>query len=84
MTGSSIHTNHRCSYTLQPFRLAGDGSAPAQRGPKKLAAAAKASRRAVELVNILYDKGLDNFVSVLDAQRALTEVEDQLATSETA
>lgn len=50
---------------------------------QELAAATKASSRSVELAKILYDKGLDDFLTVLDAERTLTELEDRLVQSET-
>ena len=50
----------------------------------KLAAAADASRTAVELARELYSRGLSDFLSVLDAQRAQYAAEDSLAQSQTA
>lgn len=41
-----------------------------------------ASRKAVELVTVLYRTGLTDFQNVLDTQRSLFEQEDQLAESE--
>ncbi|MEM9597801.1 MAG: efflux RND transporter permease subunit [Acidobacteriota bacterium] len=51
---------------------------------RALANAADAARRSVDLAQVLYDKGLSDFLPVLDAERTQTEVEDQLAISETA
>lgn len=50
---------------------------------RTLAEAARASARASQLARVLYDKGLEDYLTVLDAERNLTEVEDQLAASET-
>ena len=50
----------------------------------KLAAAADASRTAVDLARELYSRGLSDFLSVLDAQRAQYAAEDSLAQSQTA
>ena len=50
---------------------------------RTLTEAAQASGRATELARILYDKGLEDYLTVLDAERNLTEVEDRLAQSET-
>ncbi len=41
------------------------------------------SRRAVELANELYLRGLDDFLSALDAQKSRYTLEDELAQSET-
>ena len=49
-----------------------------------LAEAVAANRRALELANELYTKGLGNFLNVLDAERSLYQTEDQLADSERA
>ena len=49
-----------------------------------LAEAAAAGRRAVELAEVLYSRGLSDYLVVLDAQRTLNDVEDRLAVSETA
>ena len=51
---------------------------------RALASAAAASRRSVELASTLYDGGLTDFLTVLDAERTLRDVEDQVARSETA
>jgi multidrug efflux system outer membrane protein len=45
--------------------------------------AAEASAQAVELARIRYDNGVDSFLNVLDAQRQLLVIQDQLAQSET-
>lgn len=50
---------------------------------RELEAAVQASTRAVQLASILYEKGLSDFLTVLDAERTLRDVEDQLAVSET-
>ncbi len=50
---------------------------------QSLAEAAAASRRAVELAEVLYSRGLSDYLVVLDAQRTLNDVEDRLAVSET-
>ncbi len=49
----------------------------------RLAAAVTAESRAVELADARYRAGLDNFLTVLDAQRTLRDGEDRLATAET-
>ena len=49
-----------------------------------LAEAVAANRRALELANELYTKGLGNFLNVLDAERSLYQTTDQLADSERA
>ena len=49
-----------------------------------LAAAVAANRRALELANELYTKGLGNFLNVLEAERSLYQTEDQLADSQRA
>lgn len=49
---------------------------------RKLVAAVADSRRAVELADELYKRGLSDFLSVLDAQRAQLANEDQLAQSD--
>jgi NodT family efflux transporter outer membrane factor (OMF) lipoprotein len=51
---------------------------------EKLATAANASRTAVDLARELYSRGLSDFLSVLDAQRAQFAAEDALAQSQTA
>ncbi|MEM6797785.1 MAG: efflux transporter outer membrane subunit, partial [Acidobacteriota bacterium] len=51
---------------------------------RALAEAAAESARAVTLATVVYDKGLESFLTVLDAERSLVEVEDRLAASETA
>ena len=50
---------------------------------RELEAAVRASTRAVRLASIRYEKGLADFLTVLDAERTLRDVEDQLAASET-
>jgi NodT family efflux transporter outer membrane factor (OMF) lipoprotein len=50
----------------------------------RLQQAAKSSRTATELANELYTRGLSDFLSVLDAQRAQFAAEDDLAQSQTA
>jgi NodT family efflux transporter outer membrane factor (OMF) lipoprotein len=50
----------------------------------KLATAADSSRTAVTLARELYTRGLSDFLSVLDAQRAQYAAEDALAQSQTA
>ena len=51
---------------------------------RALAEAVAANRRALELANELYTKGLGNFLNVLDAERSLYQTTDQLADSERA
>ncbi len=46
-----------------------------------LGGAAEANRRALELATLRYDKGLSNFLDVLDAQRSLYSSEDALTQS---
>ena len=43
--------------------------------------AAEASRTALELAQLRFDEGLDDFLDVLEAQRTLLENEDRLAQS---
>ena len=50
---------------------------------RQLEEAADAARRASELARVVYDKGLEDYLTVLDAERSLTELEDALAQSET-
>jgi len=45
--------------------------------------AAQASAEAVELARLRYSNGVDSFLNVLDAERQLLELQDQLALSET-
>ena len=49
-----------------------------------LVEAVASARRAVELARVLHERGLDDFLTVLDAERTLRSVEDRLATSEIA
>jgi len=49
---------------------------------RELSAATKANRRALDLATELYSKGLADFLSVLDAQRALFVSEDALVQSQ--
>lgn len=49
---------------------------------RALTDAVAANRRALELANELYTKGLGEFLIVLDAERSLYQTEDQLADSE--
>jgi len=51
---------------------------------RALAEATAANRRALELANELYTKGLGDFLNVLDAERSLYQSEDQLVDSERA
>ena len=41
------------------------------------------SERSVELAQVLYDRGLEDFLTVLDAERSLAQLEDQVIVSET-
>ncbi len=50
----------------------------------RLAEAVDANRRRVELAQERYERGIGDFLSVIDAQRQRTFVEDQLATSQQA
>ncbi|MEO1082660.1 MAG: efflux transporter outer membrane subunit, partial [Acidobacteriota bacterium] len=50
---------------------------------RALADAADASARATELALVVYDRGLESFLTVLDAERTQVELDDQLAASET-
>lgn len=45
--------------------------------------AASASAKAVELARVRYSNGVDSFLNVLDAERQLLSIQDQLAQSET-
>jgi NodT family efflux transporter outer membrane factor (OMF) lipoprotein len=49
---------------------------------RSLTAAAAADRRAVEMANELYIRGLNSFLNVLDAQRSLYAAENDVAQSE--
>jgi len=49
----------------------------------RLRKSVNASARSAELANKLYDKGLTDFIDVLDAERELTRIEDTLVQSET-
>jgi multidrug efflux system outer membrane protein len=55
-----------------------------QERQRSLIEAVAANRRAVEIANSRYSGGLEDFLSVLDAQRSLYDSEDQLAQSEQA
>ena len=55
-----------------------------QRRYRSLTEAVSANRRAAELANELYLRGLNDFLNVLDAQRALFATESELAQSEAA
>lgn len=57
--------------------------ANARRRQAHLQVAAEASERAVELARLRYSNGVDSFINVLDAERQLLELQDQLAQSET-
>ncbi|MDX1518572.1 MAG: TolC family protein, partial [Gammaproteobacteria bacterium] len=48
-----------------------------------LGVAATASAEAVELARLRYTNGVDSFLNVLDAERQLLDIQDQLAISET-
>lgn len=50
---------------------------------RELRRAADSSTVAVSLAQVVYDKGLADFLTVLDAERVLTEIEDRLVQSET-
>ena len=50
---------------------------------ERLAQAVAAERRAVDLASARYRAGLDNFLTVLDAQRTLRDGEDRLAAADT-
>ena len=54
-----------------------------QRRARPLQASVAANRRALDLATDRYTGGLENFLSVLDAQRAVYAAEDGLAQSET-
>ena len=49
---------------------------------RSLINAVAANRRAVQMANELYVKGLNDFLNVLDAQRSLYSAENDLAQSE--
>lgn len=55
----------------------------ARRTRQRLERATASSRDAAVLANRLYEKGLSNFIDVLDAERRVTEIADELAQSET-
>ncbi|MEM8931741.1 MAG: efflux transporter outer membrane subunit, partial [Acidobacteriota bacterium] len=50
---------------------------------RALTDASAASREAADKARIVYDRGLDDFLTVLDAERTLTSTEDALAVAET-
>jgi multidrug efflux system outer membrane protein len=50
----------------------------------RLEAALGASREASSLANLRYREGVEDFLTVLDAERSLLDVEDQLAQSRVA
>lgn len=50
---------------------------------RSLSEAVKSGTKSVNLAEIVYRKGLADFLTVLDAERTLTEVEDRLVKSET-
>ena len=54
-----------------------------QQERQRLQDATEASMQSVELATVLYERGLADFLTVLDAERRLTEVEDRLVRSET-
>ncbi|MBI5796367.1 MAG: TolC family protein, partial [Planctomycetes bacterium] len=49
---------------------------------QNLTEAVNANRRAVELANELFSKGLVNFLNVLDAERSLCKSEEELVQNE--
>ena len=53
-----------------------------QRERERNAAAVAAESRAVDLADSRYRAGLDNFLTVLDAQRTLRDGEDRLTAAE--
>ncbi len=55
-----------------------------QQRARQLEAAADASRQASSLANLRYREGVEDFLTVLDAERSLLDVEDQLAQSRVA
>ncbi len=57
--------------------------AKARQRQAHLQIAAQASAMAVELARVRYSNGVDSFLNVLDAERQLLELQDQLAQSET-
>lgn len=57
--------------------------AEAQLRFESLKAATESATKSVELANVLYDRGLEDFLTVLDAERSLAQIEDQLIASET-
>lgn len=57
--------------------------ANARRRQAHLQVAAEASAKAVELARTRYSNGVDSFINVLDAERQLLGLEEQLALSET-
>lgn len=70
---------------LQALREVEDGLvnyAKAQERTKSLRDAVAANERAVRIANDLYSQGLQDFVSVLDAERDLFQTEDDLAMSQ--
>jgi len=61
--------------------LAGYGQYQVER--ERLALSAKSQSRAVELARQRYERGIKDFLTVLDAERQLSDVENSLAMSET-
>lgn len=51
---------------------------------RELRAATESTARAAELADVLYRRGLTDYLAVLDAERSLIEIEDRLVASETA
>ncbi|MCG8457007.1 MAG: efflux transporter outer membrane subunit [Holophagales bacterium] len=51
---------------------------------RALAESARAAAEAARLARVVYERGLESFLTVLDAERTLVAVEDDLARSETA
>lgn len=50
---------------------------------RSLSEAVEAGTKSVKLAEVVYNKGLADFLTVLDAERTLTEVEDRFVRSET-
>ncbi len=61
-----------------------DSYAAEQSRGQDLAAALAAAQRAVELANQRYDRGLTDFLNVVDAERTLDEIQNQYVLAQVA
>ena len=70
------------SYKSPELALSSDFHGGGGKERSELEAAVQASTRAVQLASVLHKKRLADLLTVLDAERTLRDVEDQLAASE--